>query len=327
MKPVLNELEQENGNRFGTNMHVAIDITYVAYYGDRDGMKWLQGAPDDKEYDWCHKFATATIVGKNIHQVLGVTPLGNTEWVDHEPMPGPDTSHYPGEVVRRLLDIVTDYVDIKTVYADREFFAVDVISAFEERNLKYLIPAVKNSRVKSKCNEFDDIKRGYQDEPGDEALYVEHGYPMYSRVKHCTRYTRVTTTLAITPPDEDAEGVESGEPIPYVTNLDIDDEISLDRRWATKQLDKYQNRGGIETSYKSIKKCAAYTTSKEFSVRWFHFGFACIIYNMWLLVDFLTQHRIGEIETRTKPRINLSRFLEWFDDKFGWFLAPDRTGR
>ena len=48
-------------------------------------------------------------------------------------------------------------------------------------------------------------------------------------------------------------------------------------------------------------------------MRWFHFGFACIIYNLWLLTDFLVQERIGVIETRMKPRITLKRFLRWLD--------------
>lgn len=47
--------------------------------------------------------------------------------------------------------------------------------------------------------------------------------------------------------------------------------------------------------------------------RWFNFAFRCVVYNMWLLVDFLTQERIGVIETRKKPRITLSRFLDWLD--------------
>ena len=75
----------------------------------------------------------------------------------------------------------------------------------------------------------------------------------------------------------------------------------------------YSDRGAIENSYASIKEAAAWTTSKEFEVRWFHFAFGCVVYNMWLLVDFLTQERIGVIETRKKPRITLSRFLDWLD--------------
>ncbi len=112
----------------------------------------------------------------------------------------------------------------------------------------------------------------------------------------------------------------SGPPQPFLTNLDVDDEIALDRRWAREQIEQYSNRAAIENSYSSIKKCAAWTSSKQFKVRWFHFAFGCLVYNMWLLVDFLTQERIGVIETRKKPRITLSRFLNWLEDEFGKLL-------
>lgn len=62
------------------------------------------------------------------------------------------------------------------------------------------------------------------------------------------------------------------------------------------------------------------TTSKEFEVRWFHFGFACIIYNLWLLLDFLTQDRVRVIETRKKPRMSLARFLRWVDEELVTFV-------
>jgi IS4 transposase len=94
---------------------------------------------------------------------------------------------------------------------------------------------------------------------------------------------------------------------------DRDDELSLDGRWTKKQIKRYQNRAAIENTYTSIKECAAKTSSKAFEVRWFHFGFACIIYNLWLLVDFLTQERINVIDTRKQPKIKLSRFLRWVE--------------
>lgn len=49
--------------------------------------------------------------------------------------------------MRKLLDIASNFVDVRVVYADREFHAADVITAFEERNLKYVIPAKKDDRV------------------------------------------------------------------------------------------------------------------------------------------------------------------------------------
>lgn len=67
------------------------------------------------------------------------------------------------------------------------------------------------------------------------------------------------------------------------------------------------------SSYAKVKEAAAWTTSKELEIQWFHFDFDYLVCNFWLLVDFLTQERIEVIETRLKPRITLSRFLRWLD--------------
>ena len=40
------------------------DITYVAFYGECEELVRVQGAPEDKTYDWCHKFATANVVAR-----------------------------------------------------------------------------------------------------------------------------------------------------------------------------------------------------------------------------------------------------------------------
>jgi hypothetical protein len=41
---------------------------------------------------------------------------------------------------------------------------------------------------------------------------------------------------------------------------------------------------------------------------------------MWLLVDFLTQERIGVIEARKKSRIKLSRFTKWLEKELSALL-------
>ncbi|MFC6770091.1 transposase [Halorubrum pallidum] len=314
-KPRLKELEHDNGSRFGTRAKVALDITYVAYYGDRDEMKWIQGAPDDKGYTWCHKFATVVIVGQNTHYVVGMCPLGSTDYAATDAYPGEDNSYYVGNVARRLLSIAEDYVDIRMVYADREFHTVDVIQTLTDKGLDYVIPAQKDRhRIGPMCDRFDQVKQGYQ-EPNDTPLYVKEDFAMHGAVKDGVSNHTVHTTVVVLPPseDDDVHGRES--PQPFVTSLDVSDEVALDRRWAKKQIEQYSDRGAIENSYSSIKNAAAWTTSKEFEVRWFHFAFGCLVYNMWLLVDFLTQDRVGVIETLNEPRITLSRFLDWLNDE------------
>ncbi|MGQ3330558.1 transposase [Halorubrum sp. FL23] len=312
-KPRLNELEHDNGSRFGTRAEVALDMTYVAYYGDRDEMEWVQGAPEDKEYSWCHKFATAVIVGENTHYVVGVHPLGSTEHAATDDYAGKDRSYYVGDVARRLISIADDYVNIRMVYADREFHAADVIETLTARDIDYVIPARKDKhRIGPMCDQFQELKQGYN-EPDDTSLYVKTDFPIHGAVKGEVSNTKVYTNVVVLPPDEDDDANEDGSPQPFITSLDVSDELALDRRWARTQIEQYSDRGAIENSYSSIKDAAAWTTSKEFEVRWFHFAFGCVVYNMWLLVDFLTQERIGEIETRKKPRITLRRFLRWLD--------------
>jgi hypothetical protein len=323
-KPRLQELENDNGSRFGTRAKIALDITYVAYYGGCDEMKWVQGAPEDKGYTWCHKFATAVIVGQNTHYIVGVTPLGSTDYADTDAHPGKDNTYYIGDVTRRLLSIADDYVNIRRVYADREFYAADPLSVLEKRGLKYVIPAVKDKhRVRPLCDRFDELKRGY-DEERDTPLYVKSDHPIHGPVKGEVTNEKVYTNLVVLPPDEDDDVNKEGSPQPFATNLDVSDELALDRRWAAEQIESYSDRGGIETSYSSVKEAAAWTTSKEFEVRWFHFAFGCVLYNMWLLVDFLTQERIGVIETRKKPRITLADFLDKLNDAVKrWLDGPE----
>lgn len=55
--------EAKHHFEFDRPTDVAIDMTYVAYYGDREEVEMIMGTPDSKAYDWCYKFATLTVVG------------------------------------------------------------------------------------------------------------------------------------------------------------------------------------------------------------------------------------------------------------------------
>jgi IS4 transposase len=206
------------------------------------------------------------------------------------------------------------------VYADREFYAADVFSALERRNLFYVIPAIARDRLKRKISRFDTLKNGFEDDERDVELHVEKDYAVTGNLKgHSTR-TKVYTNIVVLPPDDDSD---IDGPQPFATNLAVDDEIRLDRVQTVEKIQRYDYRGGIETSYRSIKECSAWTTSHSFEVRWFHFAFGCMIYNMWLLVDLLTQARIGQLGTRTKPRITLQRFLDSLDRQLSKRIAVE----
>jgi len=288
---------------FDRPVTLAIDITYVAYYGDREGMIHVQGAPDDKEYEWCHKFATANVVGDNVHFTVAMLPVGEAHYHDSDAYSGKDKSYRAGDVIRQLVDRASDLVPVRRVYADREFYAADVITALERKGLKYVIPVPIRDRLKSELDRMPD-----------DRVSVEHEYGFYGSVKHGTSNERVETTLVVLPPDEKRDHKQ-----PFVTNLEVDDEIGIDRRSAARRIKRYRKRGGIENAYKKIKEFAAWTTSKEFEVRLFHFGFAVLLYNMWLLVDFLVQVSMqGDVQP--KPEITADRFRRFLDRRVSALL-------
>lgn len=45
-------------------------------------------------------------------------------------------------------------------------------------------------------------------------------------------------------------------------------------------------------------------------MRLFHFGFAVILYNMWLLVDFLLKMSFDELAYRITPQLPAKRFMK-----------------
>mgnify|MGYP002761188091 FL=1 len=115
------------------HVDVAIDITYVAYYGNRDEFQMSTGAPPSKSYSWCDKMATISIVGEEVKFTLGMRPL---------------RGYIPRSVlVEQLIDIASDHVSLETVYADAEFDSIGVIDALEEKGLSYLIRKSSDDRV------------------------------------------------------------------------------------------------------------------------------------------------------------------------------------
>ena len=135
---------------------------------------------------------------------------------------------------------------------------------------------------------------------------------MYVRIENVERFGPVKdgrnqqpgrTNLVLLPSTKEPDTT-----VAFTTNIEVDDDTEDARRKAKGLIDRYARRWGIENSYKTIKDFLAWTTSKEFVVRFFYFGFAVLLYNMWLLVDLIVQLSL-DVEHRYKPRVTAKRFL------------------
>jgi len=249
----------------------------MAYYGEREGMQMVIGAPGPKSYEWCYKFATLTVVGENIKFTLAMRPVQKGDLV--------------GEVVRDLLRDSREHVAISTVYADSEFCSVDSIRALEDAGARFVIPSPKNRRVKR------EIQRMDQD------VEVREDYGIYGVVSAGSTHERAAATLVLLPSMKDEERT-----VAFMTNKDVKAGSEVEQKYTRSVIDRYSRRWGIENSYKTIKEFLAWTTSKDFTARFFYFGFAVLLYNMWLLVDLLVQLSL-DIEHRYKPLATAKWFL------------------
>jgi putative transposase len=112
--------------------------------------------------------------------------------------------------------------------------------------------------------------------------------------------------------------VDTGETVvfetnhPYVTASNTDDQ-QMDGRAFIHMIERlirwYRRRWGIENGFKKQKHFMVRTTSTKSDYRFFNFAFACVLYNVWRLVDLLVKLAIDGENQSYKPRVDANQFL------------------
>jgi IS4 transposase len=136
---------------------------------------------------------------------------------------------------------------------DRGFFNVACISVLEEVHLNYLMPAVKNKKVKRIIKETKIF-------PAVMPYEMKRGRK------------KVEFTLVLV---KDKKGIVRA----FATTLPID--VSQ----AETLFDLYKNRWSIETSYSMLGEVRAKTTSVTYRVRWFLVLFGLLLRNGYYLFN------------------------------------------
>ena len=99
---------------------------------------------------------------------------------------------------------------------------------------------------------------------------------------------------------------------PYVTTGDTDDQ-QMDGKASVHMIERviqwYRRRWGIENGFKKLKHFMVRTTSTERDYRFFNFVFACVLYNVWRLVDLLVKLAIDGENRSYAPRVDANQFL------------------
>jgi IS4 transposase len=112
--------------------------------------------------------------------------------------------------------------------------------------------------------------------------------------------------------------VDTGETVvfetnhPYVTAGDADDQ-QMDGKAFVHMIERvirwYRRRWGIGNGFKKLKHFMVRTTSTKRDYRFFNFVFACVLYNVWRLVDLLVKLAIDGENRSYAPRVDANQFL------------------
>jgi putative transposase len=99
---------------------------------------------------------------------------------------------------------------------------------------------------------------------------------------------------------------------PYVTANDADGE-QMDAKtfihMIERMIHRYRHRWGIENGFKKQKHFMVRTTSTERNYRFFNFAFACVLYNVWRLVDLLVKFALDGEHRSYAPLVDANQFL------------------
>lgn len=286
---------------------------------------WILGYSGGNSY---YQWATIQIVGLDIPLVLDAVPVKR--------------GLRRAEIVDSLLENALKLVDdIELVMMDREFDSKGVKDACEKHEVCYLNPARKYSSEKAKCTELREAGKTVHieedDGPSRKRIYLPS--TKSTNKDNSTKEVEDENNIRKELEKEFAEisgdsfrGLvdevrveESKKPVRgnkedsrsytlFETNhplIRLDESDSeVDRiHIAEKMARRYRHRWGIENGYKKIKKFRVRTTSKRHTYRFFNFVFACVLYNVWRLVDLLVKVEVEGENTEYAPRIDANQFL------------------
>ncbi|MFP3214551.1 MAG: transposase [Nitrososphaeria archaeon] len=243
-----------SANRFVLSSHakdgmkMAIDFTEEPYYGKLD--MYVTRSKYKSGTDRFHTFATISVVGKEEKERLTLYSL---------PVTMLDTKE---DIVKKLLE---NSPRPSVLLMNRGFFKTEMIKLLESMGISFIMPAVRNERIKRMLDEYAK---------GNIPSVYEIGSKFYlviARKKGSKEEDKPVDKF-----------------IAFVTNIKFDDP----ERIVDIIPEEYRYRWGIETSYRVEDGFEAKTTSRSFTLRVIYFMTAFILYNLWIIA------RAGKIKYR-----------------------------
>lgn len=259
----------------------AIDYKRVPYYGSPSA-EMVVGGPYDRGTPWCYCYASIHIVEAGRRLTLYTMPVHQF------------TSK--AKAVERLLqEAKARGVHVGLTLLDRAFFTTEVIAVLKRLRVSFIIPAVKNRRVKDAIRCHHKLKtnpvQGFTLGRGGGAVSFNLTiYPKPQKELRERRRSRI---------HERYLAFATNLPKPKVNRLPILIPQEYRRRW------------GIETGYRVQGAVEAKTTSRNYALRLLYHMGSVVIYNVWQYANLLLARAFKKPFTR--PLITLGNLAAHFE--------------
>lgn len=164
------------------------------------------------------------------------------------------------EVIGKILRLISDQgIQVKCLYLDRAFFAVDVIRSLQERDIQFLMPAI----VRGNRGGTRALAKGRK---SNTTLYTMRS----SR-------TGATVTLPIHAVTTYSKGrLGKNKAITYLFAS------SSSHPPLSRMLGEYRLRFGIESSYRLLSKSRIRTSTRDPKLRVLYVATSLLLVNSWV---------------------------------------------
>ena len=263
---------------------VAVDYKRKPYYGD-PCVEMVVGSPNVKGTSWCYCYASIHIVEAGRRLTLYTMPIH--QFTDK------------ARAVERLLEEAKARgVHVGLTLLDRAFYTVEVIALLKRLGGRFIMPAVKNRKVKEAIRSHHKLKTDPVQQftlgRGDHA--VKFNLAIYPKPEQNTEKERRRKRRPI---HERYLAFATNIPKPQVNQLPMLIPQEYRRRW------------GIETGYRVQGTVEAKTTSRNYALRLLYHMHSVALYNIWQYANLLLARALKQ--PFLKPLITLGNLAAHFE--------------
>lgn len=176
-------------------------------------------------------------------------------------------------------------IKIKSATLDRGFFSTRVVSLLKKRSIPFVMPAIKRPSIKAALDRYLEGSIDAVSLISDDRKIFEDVTLVITKRPKKKRLLSAENQKLLNLYNKQTD--EYDKNIPFITNM----KFPLIREDPEQVAEFYKRRWGIETSYKGYEQMRPWTTSTDLSVRIFLLFFPFVMYNAWIITNYIVEKR------------------------------------